>query len=426
MSANSQIRVDNFSVAIDRAMRTPSSVSGSISRCFLPFASGYFLSYAFRTVNATISPQLTRELGLDPASIGAMTSAFFATFALAQIPLGLALDRWGPRRTEAVLLSVAVIGAVIFSEANEIAGLVVGRALIGFGMSACLMAAFKANASCWDAKRLPLANGVLMGFGGLGAICATVPAEWMIAAIDWRNVIRWMTGATAVVAAVIWFASTEISLPHDRAEAIGRQIEELCRIARNNGFWRYAALTGLTHGTYLAYQTLWAAAWMQDVAHLDRPTVLTGMALVTGAMTVGYPALGLFADWMGRRGVSIDTTFKGFTAAFIVLQIPLAFGWGAAPLATWAVFGFLGCGTVLGYAALTQTMPARMSGRINAAVNLVVFLLAFAAQWAVGATLSWDYGTLESRHALAMGVLIGLQALAWLWFIFARSPSSGK
>ena len=143
-------------------------------RVFVPFAAGYFLSYLFRVVNAVISPDLVADLALGPADLGLLTATYFLTFAAFQLPLGVLLDRFGPRRIEAVLLLFAAVGALIFAKAHSTVGLVAGRALIGFGVSACLMAAFTAFVMWFPAQRLPLVNGLQMAAGGLGALVATV------------------------------------------------------------------------------------------------------------------------------------------------------------------------------------------------------------------------------------------------------------
>ena len=67
---------------------------------FLPFAGGYFLSYLFRSINAVIAPQLTAEVGLTAADLGLLTSCYFLAFASFQLPLGVLLDRYGPRRVQ--------------------------------------------------------------------------------------------------------------------------------------------------------------------------------------------------------------------------------------------------------------------------------------------------------------------------------------
>ena len=131
-------------------------------RVFVPFALGYFLSYLLRVVNAVIAPDLVRDLGLTAADLGLLTSANFFAFAVAQLPLGIVLDRFGPRRTEASLLLFAAFGALIFAVAGNAPDLIFGRALIGFGTSACLMAAFKAYVMWFPGDRIPLINGLPM------------------------------------------------------------------------------------------------------------------------------------------------------------------------------------------------------------------------------------------------------------------------
>ena len=154
----------------------------------LPFAAGYFLSYLFRTVNAVIAPLLVREMSLDAASLGLLTSAYFLAFSLSQIPLGVLLDRLGPRRVDAALLVIAAIGAVIFALARDPLMLAIGRGVIGLGVSGALMSAFTANAQFWPRERLALANSCVMTAGAMGATMSTLPVEWFLRVGDWRVV----------------------------------------------------------------------------------------------------------------------------------------------------------------------------------------------------------------------------------------------
>src|ERR1035437_641983 len=114
------------------------------ARVFLCFAAAYVLSYAFRSINAVIAPALMQDLGLSNADLGLLTSAYFISFACVQLPLGVWLDKYGPRRTEAALLILAAAGAAVFAMSTSLLSLWIGRALIGAGVSSCLMASFNA------------------------------------------------------------------------------------------------------------------------------------------------------------------------------------------------------------------------------------------------------------------------------------------
>lgn len=175
-----------------------------ILRVFAPFAFGYFLSYVYRVVNATIAGDLVHELALTATDLGLLTSTYFLTFAAFQVPLGMLLDRFGPRRTESALLLFAAAGAFVFALAPNVPTLMIGRALIGFGVSACLMGAFKAFVQWFPSERLPLINGCQMAVGAIGAMTATTPVEFAMDFTDWRGVFVGLGVLTLAGAAILF------------------------------------------------------------------------------------------------------------------------------------------------------------------------------------------------------------------------------
>ena len=135
---------------------------------FLPFAAGYYLSYLFRTINASISPLLASDFGLGAAETGLLASVYFLVFGAVQIPIGVLLDRYGSRRVQSVLLVIAVGGATLFGNANSFLELLVGRALIGIGVAASLMAGLKAIVVWFPRERVAFVNGGMIMLGSLG------------------------------------------------------------------------------------------------------------------------------------------------------------------------------------------------------------------------------------------------------------------
>ena len=111
-----------------------------ILRVFLPFVAGYYLAYLFRTINAVMASPLATELGLSAGDLGLLTSVYFLTFAAAQIPIGMLLDRYGPRRVQSTLMVVAALGSALFAASENFSMLLLGRALIGLGVAAALTA----------------------------------------------------------------------------------------------------------------------------------------------------------------------------------------------------------------------------------------------------------------------------------------------
>ena len=400
---------------------------GHLLRIFLPFALGYFLSYLYRTVNAIIAPDLARDIGLDPASLGLLTAVYLLSFGAFQLPLGILLDRFGPRRVEAVLLVFAAAGAFIFSQANTLGGLVAGRALIGLGVSACLMAAFKAFAIWFPPERLPLANGVQMISGGLGALAATTPVEAALHITDWRGVFLVVAIITLLAALVIFFIIPEKEGSHS-GENLGDQLRGVGTVLSSPVFWRIAPWALTAQGAYLSIYGLWSGPWLRDIGGLDRNGVARTLFAIAVAMIAGYLASGAIADRLIRRGIKPEKVAATGMLIFLAGQAMMLFPSPALTTLYWLMFGFFGASCILPYSVLAQYFPTRLIGRVNTALNLLVFMAAFACQWGIGVVINrWPVtaagGYAAAGYQAGFGVIVVLQALAATWFLFAgRRP----
>ena len=189
-----------------------------ILRVFLPFVAGYYLAYLFRTINAVMAAPLATELGLGAGDLGLLTSVYFLTFAAAQMPIGVLLDPYGPRRIQSVLLVFAAIGAALFAASNDFLMLLAGRALIGLGVAAALTAGLKALVLWFPADRLPLLNGLMVMLGALGAVTATLPAELALTWIGWRELFDVFAAVTAGCAVMVYLVVPEAA-PIERGTA---------------------------------------------------------------------------------------------------------------------------------------------------------------------------------------------------------------
>ena len=390
-------------------------------RVFLPFALGYFISYFFRNVNAIIEADLVGDLGFSAASLGLLTSVYFISFASFQLPLGLLLDRFGPRRTESVLLIFAALGALIFSMAESLSGLIVGRLLIGFGVSACLMASFKAYVLWFPPDRLPLMNGLQMVAGGLGAMSATVPLRTALEFTDWRGVFLILSGLTLFSALVLWLV-----YPEKEGSAgpvpMKKQLEGLKTVLTSRPFLAIAPLVMFSQSAQMAIQGLWAKPWLRDVAGLDEAECANHLMWMMAAMMAGFFLLGLLSERLYQaRKISPVTVGVSAMAVFIVLQLLMALGWTAQPMLLMTAFSFFATAGILPYAGLSQIFPKALSGRVSTSLNLTVFLGAFAVQWGLGEIISlWPSegkGYAPESYGAAFGSLAVLQLFGLLWFI---------
>ncbi|MEL0343811.1 MAG: MFS transporter [Deltaproteobacteria bacterium] len=390
-------------------------------RVFLPFALGYFISYFFRNVNAIIEADLVGDLGFSAASLGLLTSVYFISFASFQLPLGLLLDRFGPRRTESVLLIFAALGALIFSMAESLSGLILGRLLIGFGVSACLMASFKAYVLWFPPDRLPLMNGLQMVAGGLGAMSATVPLRTALEFTDWRGVFLILSGLTLFSALVLWLVYPEKE-GSTGPVPMKKQLEGLKTVLTSRPFLAIAPLVMFSQSAQMAIQGLWAKPWLRDVAGLDEAECANHLMWMMAAMMAGFFLLGLLSERLYQaRKISPVTVGVSAMSVFIVLQLLMALGWTAQPMLLMTAFSFFATAGILPYAGLSQIFPKDLSGRVSTSLNLTVFLGAFAVQWGLGEIISlWPTegkGYAPESYRAAFGSLAVLQLFGLLWFI---------
>lgn len=156
-------------------------------KALLPFALGYALSYVLRSANAALAEPMAQDLALSPASLGLLSSLFYLAFALAQLPLGEALDRLGPRATLGGLFAVAGAGCLLFVWAQDWPLLALGRILMGVGAALALVGALRAY-QIHRPQHLNLLSGVTVALGGLGGLLAASPLVALEAALGWRGV----------------------------------------------------------------------------------------------------------------------------------------------------------------------------------------------------------------------------------------------
>src|SRR5215471_13737600 len=353
-----------------------------IACVLLPFAAGYYLSYLFRSINALIASDLVTELHIDAKDLGLLTSVYFLVFAVVQLPFGALLDRYGPKTIQSALLLLASSGALIFALADGLIGLIVGRAVLSLGVALALMAGFKAILLWFPSERIVLVNGWYVTLGALGAVTTTAPAELIVQSWGWRGLFALLAGLSALAALLLLLAAPECHLSSPARKAapgVG-----LWRIYRDFRFWRMAPLSAIGIGTSWSLQGLWAAPWLRDVAGLDRAGVVRHLSVMAFAVCTSALLLGALAKGLRRHGVRTEWVLASTLGLSMVAQAALLCGCPMPSYLPWSLIAAAGAATVLSFAILTEYFPKEMSGRANAALNLLHVGTAFILQTATG------------------------------------------
>jgi MFS family permease len=390
---------------------------GRTLRLVLPFGFGFMLADAARVINAVVGPGLATEMAFGPATLGLVTAAFFLAFAAAQLPAGSMLDRFGPRRVNALLFVVAALGAFVFALAEDPLALGLGRALLGAGFSMALMAGFQAFARWFGHERAPRFNCLLWCFGAVGSLAATAPLRAVLDTVGWRPVFMGLAASTLLAAALLAFVVPERpAAPAGPGNGVG-----FGAILGSPRFWTLAPITLATQAVYLSVPGLWASPWLADTARLVPDDVATALAGFPLGMLAGF--LGLSA-MIGRFGVTARRAADVGTALFLVLQCVMIVAGPARPFALCLAFGALGGASSLYYPEFARAFPLAAAGRANTTLNLAVFLGAFAAQGGMLALLGLWPAVSGARPSQAYGATLGLalliEAAAYAWLLVRR------
>jgi MFS family permease len=404
-------------------------------RIFTPFALGYLLVSIFRSINAVIAPELVRDLGLGATELGFAVSALFLSGVIFQLPCGVLLDRYDPRRVYAILLVVSGLGAIIVALAEGVVTLAVGRALIALGAAASAVTSYKIYSMWFPPERLPLVNGLSLAAGGLGLMAGTAPVEIALTFASWRS-IHIIVGILLIVCAVLVPVMAPAKPLVSSGSTLFEQVKGLNAIIRSMPFWRAAPLMMVVVGTFGAMTQLWAGSWVRDVAHLSRSDTANLLLVLTSAMTVSGLLTGALTAVARRFGLA-PMEFALATAMLLAVVLGVLFlQWTPSPVvvfATWALFGFVASLNFVTYAALAPEFPPQLTGRLNACLTLSWMLGAFLIQNLYGIVLDLFPGSGSysiQGHRVAVGLILILLLAALAWFAIAtrllrsKMPSS--
>ncbi len=402
-------------------------------RVCTPLALAYLISYGLRTVNAAIAPSLAQEFSLDAADLGLLTAAYFLAFSLTQLPLGGLLDRFRPRRVEAGLLLSCAAGCAVFASAGSSTGLIVGRALIGAGVAACLMAALRTFGLWLTADKLPKTNGLMLAVGNAGAILSTAPVLWLLHLITWRQLFFGMALLTCVVAIWLAFFTPDASASSSPAASPdstrnSQNTSSWSGVLRSKLFWAMVPLPCLTNAVGLAVQGLWAGPWLIDVAKLPAPAIGGDLLLISGGMLFANILLGTQMGKLMQRGIS--PLWFCFTGCLIAMlgQLPFLFSWSASASAVMTVFGLTHVAGNLIFAALFTKFDRSVHGRLSTMINFLMFGMGFVLQWGIGVVVNHYPAAAAGRYEAAgyeraFLILLVLQAACAVWTLW-RLPAA--
>lgn len=389
----------------------------------------YIISQFYRSANAVIGPDLMTELRLTPDDLGILTGAFFLTFSVSQLPVGIALDRWGPRRTIMVTLTIALVGALAFALGRNLAELTAARVVLGFGCAALLTGPLVLFSRWYPPERFAQMSGILIAVGNLGVIASTAPLAWFTAAFGWRAAF-WVTAAiTVLLIGLAWLTirdrPDQTGQPAGSGESLLQALRGIGIVIRHPAFPYLFVIIFTAYATFITILGLWGGPFLHDVYGLDaagRGNVLIFMAV--GAAS-GYFIWGPLDRVFNTRKWLLAA---GIGAQLVCLAgIVLIPGLGIVTVTVlFTVMGVMNGCVVMIFAHARSVFPPHLAGRGITTLNIGTMGGAAFQQILTGYLMAWQTPAGGAADAVAYRTMFGLQAVLLLCALlfYLRTPDA--
>lgn len=348
-------------------------------------ALAYILSFFHRFAPAAIATDLQQAFQASGAELGALAATYFYVYSVMQIPTGVLVDTFGPRRILAIGGLVAGAGSILFGLANGLAVASVGRLLVGLGVSVTFISLLKLNAAWFHDRHFATLTGLSILLGNIGALLAASPLAWALGLVSWRTVFVAVGGLSLGVAVLGWLAVRDhpgkAGLPSMREldgktahpPHVGHWYDGLVIVAKNRatwpGFWVNLGISG----SFFAFGGLWAGPFLHDVYGMARSVAAAHTSMLLLGFAGGAFFVGTLSDRLGRR----KPVIVAGALLYCLSWLPLLFGWRMPPAMNYALFLVMGLGAsgfTLTWACAKEVNRHALSGMATSVVNTGAFL----------------------------------------------------
>jgi MFS family permease len=331
---------------------------------------GFMQTHVHRMAFAPLIPTFVGDLGLTYAAAGTIQTAYFWTYALAQIPVGMVADRWGSRRVMLACMALLAVGAIAFAASRTYGESIAARCLVGFGAAAVWVPGMRLIAEWFPVAERGRATGLISGGGGVGGTVGLILVPWLAAMWGWR-----VAYATLAVPALLMLVFIVLALPRDTAVAAAsvRRSGSLMRVLAHRPVWALNLSVAFSYGGYFSFVTFLPAFLVKRLALSDTQAgVITG--LITAGTILSWPLAGVLSDRVGRRKPIYLASQSASALVCFVFAIGDGFMGPASAAVVAVVAGILIGGLILPFVAVSEMFPRELAATAAGVTNSACFV----------------------------------------------------
>jgi predicted MFS family arabinose efflux permease len=362
----------------------------------------YALSFFQRFAPAGIAADLAAAFNTSASSLGVLAATYFYVYTLMQVPTGILVDTLGPRRILLIGGLVGAMGSLLFGLAPSLELALLGRTLIGLGVSVTFIAMLKIIAVSFDDRRFATLVGVSMLIGNLGSVLAGAPLSWLAQATSWRGIFVALAGVSALLGVACWLLVRERAAPGGQPHPTPRferrlVVAGLQSVLKNRDTWPTVFVNFGVCGSFFAFAGLWATPFLTQAQGMTRAAAANHLSLYFAGFALGCVLIGTLSDRLGKRKPALIVSSHLYLLAWLVLLS----GWVLPLTASYCLFALMGlvtAGFTLTWACAKEVNAPLFSGISTSVTNMAGFLAGAILQPLMGWVMDrgWQGGLSRS------------------------------
>ncbi|MFI5333553.1 MAG: MFS transporter [Chlamydiales bacterium] len=286
-----------------------------------------FYKYALEVSPSVMTATLMRTFQIGGVELGNLAACYFYAYLLLQIPAGLLLDKFGPRKTTTLAIAICASGSLVFAAADSLWMAGVGRFLTGAGAAFAAVNCLKLIANWFPFRQFAVMAGLMMTLAMLGAVGGQAPLAAFINAMEWRHAMQLIGAAGLIIALVFWVVVRDRAPDHARERHIVSTkvslSESMGQILRHSQSWWLSVYSGFAFAPVMVFGGLWGVAFMAEAFELTSNIAAQAVSLIFIGFAVGAPVFGWFSDWLGkRRIVMVWGTICALISISLIIYMP--------------------------------------------------------------------------------------------------------
>jgi sugar phosphate permease len=365
---------------------------------FWILAVSYILVYFHRLCPAVVAVDMMQDLRAGGPLLGLLGSAYFYPYAIMQLPAGLLSDSWGPRRAITLFFVVAFAGSLLLGLAPSVFVAIVGRTLVGLGVSMLFVPTMKVLAEWFRVREFATMTGILMAMGGIGSLSAATPLALLSTWMGWRLSFVIVGGLTMLLAILVWAfvrdrpSDMGLPSPAQRDESVGQAVgvmEGMKQVLTYPRFWPVAIWFFFDCAVFFSFGGLWGGPYLMQVYGVTKGEAGQILSMLAVGMIVGSPLLSFVSNRVlkGRKPVLVLSSVM-----LVCLTALLAFYTDRLSKEVLYIvcFGlglFSSAVVVIGFTTTKELFPVQIAGTSTGLVNLFPFAGGAVAQPILGFVL---------------------------------------